>query len=246
MSGILFDHVAIAMARIAAAPAFLVGELGGVPHDGAASPEFTFGQWRFAGGGRIEVLEPRGEGGFLHRFLAQHGPGIHHVTFKVPSLRQACDHAEAHGYTIVGYRDSNPGWGEAFLHPKQALGIVVQLAQSKASIGEEGRRSWQAPPGPATPPPSVTLLGLRLTARSRERARAQWGSVLEGQGADDASGELVYRWPGSPMRLVVEIDPTRDEGPICIEFTSRRRIPVPEARHPVLGAVFVQRSDSTT
>ncbi len=116
---------------MAAAPGFLVGELGGAPYHGGPSGAYTFGQWRFAGGGVIEILEPLGADGFLHRFLAQRGPGIHHVTFRVPSLREACDRAEKHGYKIVGFDDSHREWQEAFLHPKQALGIVVQIVESE-------------------------------------------------------------------------------------------------------------------
>jgi methylmalonyl-CoA/ethylmalonyl-CoA epimerase len=235
---IRFDHIALAAPRLADAPAFLVGELGGTPAHGGPAGAYTFGQWRFKDGARLEVLEPLGVDGFLHRFLAQRGPGIHHVTFLVPTLREACDRAEAHGYTIVGYDDSDASWQEAFLHPKQALGIVVQLAAFEAGSSGAGRRRWVAPPGPANPPPPVTVLGLRLRARSRERAETQWARVLGGEASPGADGALVYRWPGSPMRIVVEIDPTRAEGPMAIELESGRALALSAGPHPVLGAVF--------
>ncbi len=60
--------------------------------------------------------------------------------------------------------------------------------------------------------------------RSRERARRLWEVVLEGRAEDGRAGELIYRWPGSPMRLAVEIDPARDEGPVAIEFASAQRL----------------------
>src|SRR6266542_535537 len=126
MPGIALDHIALAVPRLADATPFLVGVLGGVPAFGMPQPAFSFFQWRYGGGGRLEVLEPRGENGFLHRFLAAHGPGIHHVTFLVPRLRAMCDRAEGVGHTIVGYDDSDPRWAEAFLHPRQAGGLVVQ------------------------------------------------------------------------------------------------------------------------
>lgn len=244
MRKILFDHIAIAMPRMADGPAVLVGELGGAPHHGGASAAYRFGQWSFKGGGRLEILEPKGEDGFLHRFLAQWGPGIHHVTFTVPSLGEACDRARAHGYQVVGYDDSDPGWSEAFLHPKQALGIVVQFAESKSGGGEGGGRPWWPPPGPPDPPAPVTILGLRMRARSRERAQAQWELVLQGRRSEGAAGELVYRWPGSPMRLCVEIDPDRAAAPIAIEYASERPVALPESPHPVLGAVFARSAVS--
>lgn len=235
MADVRFDHIAIGTARIADAPPILVGRLGGVPDTGGVADVYSWGCWRFAGGGRVEILEPRGADGFLHRFLAQHGPGIHHVTFKVPSLREARDRAEAQGYRVVGYDDSRDDWKEAFLHPKSALGIVVQVAQE----GGRSRRPWQPPPGPPDPPPPVTILGLRLRARSPERARAQWAGILGGDATEGRGGELIYGWPGSPMRIAVAIDPAADEGPICIEFASDRAVALP-ADGPLAG-LFAQR-----
>jgi methylmalonyl-CoA/ethylmalonyl-CoA epimerase len=236
VSTIRFDHIAIAVPRMAEATPFLVGELGGMPTYGAPSGAYRFAQWRFDGGGRLEILEPLGRDGFLHRFLARHGPGVHHVTFRVPRLREACERARTHGYEIVGYDDSNPHWKEAFLHPKQALGIVVQLAET--SRGGDGPPRWQPPPGPPDPPPPVTIVGLRLRAQARERAHTQWASVLQGESSESENGRVIYRWPGSPMRISVEIDGAGEEGPVAIELASHRPVSLPAGAHPVLGAVF--------
>jgi len=86
---IRFDHIALAVPRLVDAQAILVGQLGGASTVGAMTDAFRFWHWRFEGGGRLEVLEPAGADGFLHRFLAQRSPGIHHVTFTVPSLSEA-------------------------------------------------------------------------------------------------------------------------------------------------------------
>jgi hypothetical protein len=238
MSAIRFDHLAIALPRMADAPAVLVGELGGTPAGGGANRTFTFGQWRFAGGGRIEIIEPTTADGFLSRFLARHGPGIHHVTFTVPNLREVCDRAGRHGYAIVGYDDSGPDWKEAFLHPREAQGIVVQLAEAHGPDGA-GAARWPAPPEPADSPPAVTLVGLRMRARSRERARAQWELVLGGTQVEAPDGRLVYRWP-SPMRIAVEVDPLAAEGPVAIEVATTRTMAFADERHPLLGAVLTR------
>jgi catechol 2,3-dioxygenase-like lactoylglutathione lyase family enzyme len=235
--GIVFDHIAIGVPRIADAPAVLVGALGGRPEAAKPSRGFNWGCWRFAGGGRLEILEPSGDDGFLHRFLTQRGPGVHHVTFKVPSLRDACQRAEAHGYAIVGRDESQPGWKEAFLHPRQALGVVVQFAE--ASGRDTPRFRLPLPPGPPDPPPPATVLGLRLRARSRERARTQWETVLQGESTEAEDGAVIYRWPGSPMRIAVEIDPGAAEGPIGIDVASER--PIGLAGRP-LGVAWLVRS----
>jgi hypothetical protein len=84
MDPIQLDHIAIALPRIADAPPDLVGLLGGIPEHNQPGRGFRWASWTYAGGERIEILEPVGADGFLRRFLASEGPGVHHVTFKVP------------------------------------------------------------------------------------------------------------------------------------------------------------------
>src|SRR5262249_4676749 len=129
---VLFDHVAIAVPRLADAQAILAAHLGGRSAYGMTRGAFSFWHWRYEGGGDIEVLEPWGADGFLHRFLARRGAGIYHVMFTVLSFVDVCDRAWTHGYSVVGYDDSDPDWKEAFLHPRQAQGIVVQFAETHA------------------------------------------------------------------------------------------------------------------
>jgi methylmalonyl-CoA/ethylmalonyl-CoA epimerase len=138
---------------------------------------FGFRQWEFGGGGRIEVIYPMGPpDGFLHRFLARGGPRIHHLTFKVPSLDEICARASALGYTVVGTDRSDPHWQEAFLHPKQAQGIVVQMVESRPRPDGE---DW---PVPKLRDEAARVRGVRLSSRSVDAARRQWGELLGGAG----------------------------------------------------------------
>jgi catechol 2,3-dioxygenase-like lactoylglutathione lyase family enzyme len=237
MERVLFDHIALGLPRIMDAAPFLSGVLGGVPDSGRPSGVFRWATWRYEGGGMIEALEPAGEEGFLHRFLAQRGPGVHHVTFKVPSTRAACDRARAAGLDPVGFDDTDPSWIEAFLHPKESLGIVVQFAEFSGGNVDPG----DPPPGMLGAPPPVTVLGLRLRAHTRERADRQWVGILQGVAEETGRDEVTYRWPGSPMRLVVELSPRGDERPLAIEIASARPIDLPVGPHPVLGAAFARR-----
>jgi methylmalonyl-CoA/ethylmalonyl-CoA epimerase len=208
----------------------LVGVLGGADLGGGPGNGFRGWQWRYDGGGVIEVLEPAGPpGGFLHRFVEQRGDGLHHVTFKVPSLDAACERAARLGYTVVGYDASDPGWKEAFLHPKEGLGIVVQMAESDPSIAG----GWSSGQPPATPRPGepVAVLGLRLRCERREAAKRQWHALLGGEESGDGE-HVVYRWAGSPMRIAVEIAAGGD-GPIGIEVD---RLPEAALAHPLAGA----------
>ena len=239
---VLFDHVALGVRRISDATDFIVGELGGVSGFGAAAGPYRFWHWDFPGPGRIEVIEPDGPpGGFVHRFLERNGPGIHHVTFKVPSLRGACERAESLGYQIVGYDDSSEHWREAFLHPKQAMGIVVQMVEHVPHDHEDGGPpGWDDPPAqPADPPPPVTVVGVRMRTADRDRAVRQWGELLEGQ-LSETPRELCFGWPQSGMRVAVTLEPAATDASVAIEVESDRPLRLPEGRHPGLGAEFRQ------
>ena len=71
------------------------------------------------------------------------GPGPHHLTFKVPDLLEAMRCGRRRGGTRSASISADPEWMEAFIHPKQATGVVVQLAQAPAG--------WCSPP-PTTIP----------------------------------------------------------------------------------------------
>ena len=240
MSGIRFDHIAIGLPSFATATDFVVGELGGRPLEGGPGPGYQGGQWKFANGGCLELIVPAGRpGGFLHRFLAARGAGIHHVTFKVPAIGPAVERARGAGYEVVGLDVSNPGWKEAFLHPKQALGIVVQLAESDPALDGSWGTGWAFPAAPTPHPQPAGLEGLRLVAPDEKAARRQWQEVLGAECRSDAAG-LEFHWSDSPMRLSVEIDPVRPAGPLRIELSASRTLALPEREHPILGACFVQ------
>lgn len=126
---IRFDHVAIAVRRIADAAALLESLLGGVSGESGTGQGFTFHQWTFPGG-TVELLEPRGADSFLHRFLDERGEGLHHVTFKVQDLPRWAERFRAAGYRVVGESYDNPEWREIFIHPKSAHGVLIQLAET--------------------------------------------------------------------------------------------------------------------
>jgi hypothetical protein len=134
ITGAVLDHVAHAVPRWEDAWPRYVTELGAVWHSGGPAPGFAPAQLRFANRARLEVLMPNEveSNDFLDRFLRSNGPGAHHLTFKVPDIAQALDDCRAHGIEPVGVYLDDPYWMEAFLHPKQATGVVVQLAQSPA------------------------------------------------------------------------------------------------------------------
>lgn len=128
----VLDHIAIASEHSLDNFVRYRGDLGGAWVAGMYDPGFYWGQLRFANGMTIELLEPAdiAQDDFLRRFLDRNGPGPHHVTFKVGDIHEAIAAVTEAGYPPVRVNTANESWKEAFLHPKQSHGIVVQLAQA--------------------------------------------------------------------------------------------------------------------
>lgn len=199
-----FDHVALALPDRAPFWAILAGDLGGTWVGGGESlAGFTVGHLRFANGMKVEGIEPfpaAGGGGFLERFLAANGPGPHHLTFKVPDLEATLERAGTAGYGPLGIDLSGGTWKEGFLHPREACGIVVQLAWAAAEL--EGPPPVPLPlPRPRQP---AELVHVALAVADLEGALRLFKGLLDGRsidaGAGGGLGWVDLAWPG-PGRL---------------------------------------------
>ncbi|WP_419912654.1 VOC family protein [Candidatus Poriferisodalis sp.] len=173
--------------------------IGGPDNDPAsqAGDDFYFCQVSFDGGARVEILEPVEHPGsdFLHRFLARNGPGPHHFTFKTPDFADTVGALGDAGYNVIGVNEENPLWKEAFLHPKDSWGMVIQIAWA----GGEG---WDdAPPLPPTRHGRSTSLATVVHLTSDVQAAAalfrgplgmeqtdEWKDPKVGTGVDLRSG----------------------------------------------------------
>jgi methylmalonyl-CoA/ethylmalonyl-CoA epimerase len=126
------DHVAVAVNSIKPALSLYRDALGGqYLMGGDVGDSWRWLQVRYPGGGKMELLEPIGDG-FLSRFLERHGEGLHHVTFKTDDIRAAIAEIEAKGFELVDVNLGNPHWQEAFVRPSKAHGTLIQIAQSSA------------------------------------------------------------------------------------------------------------------
>ncbi len=188
--------------------------LGG-PEPGADFGQaFYFCQVGFANGTKLEFIEPNGspDSAFIQRFLHRNGPGPHHLTFKTSDIEAAMDRADDAGYQIVNADLSRQDWKEAFLHPKESHGIVVQLAQQGEGAG------WDDPtPLPPTDQgDSATIDRVTHCVADLDRAVELFVGVLgmepDGQAVDQRMGSAVNLRSG-PWRLRLvkpETDGPRD------------------------------------
>lgn len=197
---VILDHLAIGTPALSDGWELFGGVLGGAWAYGADSPGFWWGQLEFAAGPKIELLTPTGgpDAAFLERFLATRGAGSHHFNFLVTDIEGTLDRIKASGIEPIGVSLANPGWREAFLHPRDAHGIVVQVAQQAA------------PPPPSAPPPELPEAGpptrfdlIEHHVGDLDGAVRLFRDVLDGRldTADAETAELT--WPaGKRIKLV--------------------------------------------
>ncbi len=81
---------------------------------------------------QIELLEPYGEASPVAKFLAKNPRGgQHHVCFEVPDIHAAVADVEAKGATVLNApRIGAHGTLVVFVHPRDALGVLVELMES--------------------------------------------------------------------------------------------------------------------
>jgi catechol 2,3-dioxygenase-like lactoylglutathione lyase family enzyme len=204
---ITLDHVALATEQQRDAWPRYRGDLAGIwLGDGGDLKGFLSSQARYANGMKVEFLEPYRveDNDFLRRFLDRNGPGPHHLTYKVADIVAALEETEAAGYRPVNVSIEADDWKEAFLHPKDAPGIVVQLAQA----AHTGRA--EAAPAADDPPPRVaepaTLVRVVHAVASMHEGLRLFAGLLGGEetdrGEDDAATWVDLAWTG-PGRIRV-------------------------------------------
>ncbi|HEX4815599.1 MAG TPA: VOC family protein [Nonomuraea sp.] len=143
--GVNFDHTAVAAPRIRDLLPIYHDLLGG-RHLGGGGDNRVAGfralQLTYANGGKVELMEPLAGSTFFDSFfeLTRGRGGVHHLNFHVDDLDVAVARLTARGYRLHGLNRSDPRWQEVFLHPKEAHGVLIQLARP----GPRDPGDWRA------------------------------------------------------------------------------------------------------
>lgn len=128
-------HIAIAVKDLDAALEFYrdalgaeVGERRDVPNEGVEIAFLPMGD------SEIELLEPLDAEGSIARFLENRGEGIHHICLQVPDIEAAVARLEESGGRMATEVRAHPdGTYYAFVHPKSAHGVLIELYQPPAA-----------------------------------------------------------------------------------------------------------------
>ena len=196
----VLDHFAIGTSALADGWDLFGGVLGGTWAYGGDSRGYWWGQLEFASGPKVELLTPTGgpDAAFLERFLAARGAGPHHFNFITADIEATLARGRVLGIEPVQVNLDSDTWKEAFLHPRSAHGIVIQIAQQAA------------PPRPPAPPAALPAPGpasgfdlIEHHVADLKGAARLFTEALEGQVTDQGDGVVELSWAGGcRIRLV--------------------------------------------
>ena len=166
----------------------------------------------------LETWEPAADP-FLERFITARGCGPHHITFVVHDLDTVLPMLAAHDVVPVKRRLEGPLWREVFLHPRDAQGTVVQIADTTnamslafcferacraaslgpASVhelgwgpGDDGWWEWPGRRGSAR----VVFERVVIATPDIERSRELYADLLGGEVVEQSVETLELVWPG--------------------------------------------------
>ena len=130
------DHVAILVEDLEATLGFwrdaLGMDLAQVKEMPAEMAEIAFLPTQ---GSEVELVRPTTPGSGLARYLEKRGPGMHHLCLEVDDLVGMLAQLKAAGVQLINEepRLGDGGKRYAFIHPKSANGVMVELYEYPAA-----------------------------------------------------------------------------------------------------------------
>ena len=167
-----------------------------------------------------EILQPDDTGGFVRKFIDERGPGLHHLTVRVPDIEAAAAELERLGVTPFGGISEDSMWRMAYVHPRDSGGVLWQLYEPKREEPADGTRG------------EAGALGFRrldhiALASPDLEARAAWlervfGMEVERRWDVPERGYkgCLLRIPATELKLEI-LEPLGDEG-FLQRFLARR------------------------
>ena len=126
------DHIGIAVEDLDAAVERYRRSLGVEPAHRERVEDQGVEEVLFAvGSSYIQLLGALGPETPVGRFLDKHGPGVHHVAYRVDSVAEALERLRAEGVRLIDEvpRSGSRGTTIAFVHPSSMGGVLVELVQ---------------------------------------------------------------------------------------------------------------------
>ena len=125
------DHVGIAVAGLDEALAFYRDALGlHLEESEEVTSQRVRAHFLPAGGPKLELLEATDPESAIGKYLAKRGEGLHHVCLEVDDIDATLADLKARGAQLIDETPKRGAYGRvAFIHPKGAHGVLVELVQ---------------------------------------------------------------------------------------------------------------------
>ena len=83
-------------------------------------------------GSEVELVQPTTDDSGIAKYLAKHGPGMHHICFEVDDIEGALRQLKARGVRLINEMPVPGAGGKqiAFIHPESTSGVLVELYQA--------------------------------------------------------------------------------------------------------------------
>ena len=126
------DHLGLAVTDIAEAVALYQTQFGVQEWEIIELPERHM---RVAittiGTSMVELIAPTAPEAAFAKYLAEKGPGMHHIAYRVADITAALATLKAQGLRLVDEvpRPGLHGTLVAFVHPKATMGTLIELVQ---------------------------------------------------------------------------------------------------------------------
>lgn len=86
-------------------------------------------------GTKIELIHPLNDEGPVKKYLEKRGGGLHHICFKTDDIEDDMERLKGKGYQFLSDTPQAGAHGTrvAFIHPKSADGVLIELAEHPES-----------------------------------------------------------------------------------------------------------------
>ncbi|MCG9971457.1 methylmalonyl-CoA epimerase [Christiangramia crocea] len=128
------EHIGIAVKDLEAANKTYKAVLGAehyktetVESEGVATSFFKVGE------SKIELLAATSPESPVAKFIEKRGEGIHHMAFYVDDIQSEIERLKGEGFRLLNDQPKTGADNKivAFMHPKDANGVLVELCQEK-------------------------------------------------------------------------------------------------------------------
>ncbi len=127
---IRIDHIAMVVEHVDTALGFWRDALGiELAHIEEAPAEAAKVAFLPVEGSEVELVMPTTHDSSLAQFLEKRGPGMHHVCLEVDDIQGMIAQLKEKGVRLINEtpRTGSGGKKYAFIHPKSASGVLVEL-----------------------------------------------------------------------------------------------------------------------